>query len=101
MKPIHMGGFFVCFMQLVKSLGVQYVTQQASSLICSSARVVVSTTMQPVWRLEPHLSRGQDGSVQSVKCARLAGESNSLASFLFSQMCVLFYFVFILTDYFI
>lgn len=74
-------------MQLVKSLGVQYVTQQASSQICSSARVVVSTTMQPVWRLEPHLSRGQDGSVQSVKCARLAGESNSLASFFFLR-CV-------------
>lgn len=63
------------FLKLAKNLGVQCVTQWGSSQICSSVRVVGYIIMQPVWRLVPHPSSGQDGNAQSVKCARLAGES--------------------------
>lgn len=54
---------------------MQCVTRRGSSWICCSVRVVVSIIMQPVWRLVPRPSSGQDGSAQSVKCVRRAGES--------------------------
>lgn len=53
---------------------MQYVTQQGSSQICCSVRVVANIIMQPVWRLVPRPSSGQGGNVQIVKYARLAGE---------------------------
>lgn len=52
-----------------------YATQQESSQTCCSVRVVANIIMRPAWRLVPRLSSGQDGSVQSVKCARHAGVS--------------------------
>lgn len=61
------------FLQQVKRLVVQYATRQESSQTCCSVRVVANIIMRPAWRLVPHPSSGQDGSVQSVKCARRAG----------------------------
>lgn len=55
---------------------MQCVTQWGSSQACCSARVVANITTQHVWRLVPRPSSGQDGSAQSVKCARLAGQSS-------------------------
>lgn len=55
---------------------MQFVTQQGSSQTCCSVRVVANIIMRPVWRLVPRPSSGQDGSAQSVKCVRLAGESS-------------------------
>lgn len=54
---------------------MQCVTLRGSSWTCCSVRVVANIIMRPVWRLVPRPSSGQDGSAQSVKCARLAGES--------------------------
>lgn len=64
------------FSQQVRSLGVQCVTQQGSSQTCCFVRVVAYIITLPVWRLVPRPFSGQDGSAQSVKCARHAGESN-------------------------
>lgn len=52
------------------------VIQRGSSRTCCSVRVVANIIMRPVWRLVPRPSSGQVGSAQSVKCARLAGESD-------------------------
>lgn len=71
--PVHT---YFSFSQQVRRLGVQCVTQQGSSQTCCSVRVVANIIMRPVWRLVPRPSSGPDGSVQSVKCARLAGASS-------------------------
>lgn len=55
---------------------MQCVIQSGSSQNYFSARVVVYIITHPVWKSVPRPSSGQDGSVQSVKCARLAGKSN-------------------------
>lgn len=55
---------------------MQCVTQQGSSQTCCSVRVVANIIMRPVWKLVQRPSSGQDGSAQSVKCARLAGMSS-------------------------
>lgn len=55
---------------------MQYVTRQESSQTCCSVRVVAYIIMRPAWRLVPRPSSGQDGSAQSVKCARHAGISS-------------------------
>lgn len=54
---------------------MQYATRQENSQTCCSVRVVANIIMRPAWRLVPRPSSGQDGSVQSVKYARLAGVS--------------------------
>lgn len=58
---------------------MQCVTQRGSSRTCCSVRVVANIIMRPVSRLVPRPSSGQDGSAQSVKCARLAGESRHMS----------------------
>lgn len=55
---------------------MQCVIQQGNSQTCCSVRVVANIIMRPVWRLVRRPSSGQDGSAQSVKCARLAGTSS-------------------------
>lgn len=55
---------------------MQYVTRQESSQTYCSVRVVANIIMRPAWRLVPRPSSGQDGSAQSVKCARHAGVSS-------------------------
>lgn len=66
---------------------MQYVTRQESSQTYCSVRVVANIIMRPAWRSVPHPSSGQDGSVQSVKCARHAGVSSVQ---ILSDHCIVF-----------
>lgn len=74
---------------------MQCVTQRGSSQTCCSVRVVANIIMRPVLRLVLLPSRGLGGSAQSVKCVRLAGESNCSDYNNNTLMAIVLYFFFL------